>query len=381
MTETLFGIILAAIGIVSWQLFKLLKSSEVVDPRLKADLEHKIEEIGKLNNKIDELKSESDELKGKGKQMAAEHFKTQAKNEELSARVAEFQAQQKQRETDQKNALAQFESATKNFEDEKMRVRKEDEERKQMESEARDRMWTEHEATVLSHLTDLCKKPQFNFTYYDNTNLPDGFHGNLKPDFLISFLDQYIVFDAKVSKAANVTIYINDQVKKTAKKVKGKDNIYTTVFLVIPTLALKELKKTSFYEEGFTFYVISPESLEPILASLKRIESYEFAQEMNPQERENIIDLIAQFDFHISTRNTVDFHLLQHGLATLENIRSMDPDLVKEVEVKKCKIRNLNLNTAENKKMVANPQILEERLIELTAPAPKMKKEDLEKMV
>ena len=58
-------------------------------------------------------------------------------------------------------------------------------------------MWNEHEHVVVSQLTDLCAKPQLKFTTYDNTNLPDDFDGSIKPDFLIDFLGQYIIFDAK----------------------------------------------------------------------------------------------------------------------------------------------------------------------------------------
>ena len=116
--------------------------------------------------------------------------------------------------------------------------------------------------------------------------------------------------------------------------------------------------------------------MEPILASLKRIETYEFAQEMDPQERENIIDMIAQFDFHISTRNAVDFHLLEHGIETLNKLRGTDSDFAKEVMIKRQKIRNVNLNTADVKLMTSDPAVVHQKLVELTDPKAKLAEED-----
>ncbi|MBU0767055.1 hypothetical protein KKF55_04750 [Patescibacteria group bacterium] len=363
----LLSLLLAVSAYIAWSFARTRSDG---DPLLKAELDRRTEEIGELKNKIDEFKSENNELRGKGKQLFAENTQLKVKSDELSGQVAEFKAQQKQREQDQHLALSKLDSAEKSLADEKMRVRREDAERIQKEEEERDRMWTEHEISVISLLTDLCKKRQYSFTCYDNTTLPEeeGFRGHFKPDFVISFLEQFVIFDAKVSKSENIQKYIQDNVKSTAKKAKGKENIYPTIFFVVPTEALKELKQTAYYEDGFTFYAVSPESLEPILASLKKIATYELAQEMDPQERENIIDLIARFDYHISTRNTVDYGLLIHGLETLEHVKSMNPDLIKEMIAKKEKMRNLNLNTAENKQMIANPEILQQKLMELTEP-------------
>ncbi|MFA5272940.1 MAG: hypothetical protein WC353_02145 [Candidatus Peribacter sp.] len=370
LTNILLTASLVGIAIVLWKVFRARGEG---DPLLQAELDRRKEEIGEWKNKIDEIKSENNELRGKGKQLSADYMKIQATNEGLSTQVAEFKAAQKQREKDQQQALNQLESAKKSLEDEKMRVRREDEERIQKEAEERDRMWAEHEISVISLLTDLCKKPQHAFTSYDNNNLPEGFHGNLKPDFLIEFLEQYIIFDAKISKATNLQVYIDDQVKKTAAKVKGKEGIYPRIFLVVPTNAISELKKTYFYEDGFHFYVVSPEALAPILASFKHIESYETVEGWDPQEREAIVDLITQFDYHISLRNFAEYQLMQHGIDTLQKTQNTDTELAREVAIRKGKMRALNFKTADQKAFVANPELLRQKLLELTEPQSKMK--------
>jgi hypothetical protein len=42
---------------------------------------------------------------------------------------------------------------------------------------------------------------------------------------------------------------------------------------------------------------------------LKKVKDYDLAEKFNPQERENIVNLVAALDFHISKRNAFDIAL------------------------------------------------------------------------
>lgn len=195
---------------------------------------------------------------------------------------------------------------------------------------------------------------------------------------MIEFLEQYVIFDAKVSRSQDLQNYIKESVKKTAAKIKGNTSIYSTVYLVVPTEAIGDLKQQHFYEEGYNFFIVSPESIEPILASLKRIESYEFAKEMDPKERENIVDMIAAFHFHISARNAHELGIIKHGLDTLSKAEQLSPDILADALIKKAKMRHLNLSTAETKELTtANPIEVQKELEELVQPKAKITKEDL----
>ncbi|MAE68642.1 hypothetical protein CL635_02435 [bacterium] len=377
----LTGIALVGIGFIALQ---LRKSQTDGDPRLKAELDRRIQEIGEIKNQLEQLKDEKNELSTNGKNMFAQlknlesdHKALIKERDGLSMRVTKFEAENEQKQKRHEDMATKLEEAKSTLEDEKVRIRREDEERQQKLIEDRDRMWNDHEQDVVALLGGLTKKEHCEFTSYSNTNLPEGFSGSLKPDFMISFLEQYIIFDAKVSRSQDLQNYMKESVKKTAAKIKGNQKIYSTVFLVVPTDAVQSLKQVSFYEEGFTFYVVSPEALEPILASLKRMESYEFTEGIDPQERENIVDLVAAFDFHVSTRNAHELQMIYHGLETLHKAQSANPELMAEAMIKKAKIRNLNLSTAETKELVANPKEVAQQLLELVEPKAKITKEDL----
>ncbi len=310
--------------------------------RLKAEYDRKIEEIGALKAENDELYREKEKVSEKGKQLY-DTYKTlesdlkalRQERDRLQGEVQHFQAEEKRREKEFDDRLGKLEAAKGKLEEERQRVIREDEEARRQAEEERDRLWAEHENAVISLLTDLCKQPAISFSSYTNTQLPEGFDGSLKPDFMIEFLGQYVIFDAKVSKAKSLQTYITKQVEDTVAKVKEDDRIYKWIFLVVPTQAVSELKRHHYVSEGYHVFVIAPEAIPAVLASLKHITLYEFAETMDPQERENIVQLIAELDFHIHLRNATDIVLSKMGIDLLQKTQKNHPQLAEEVALKK----------------------------------------------
>lgn len=341
-------------------------------------------EEGVLQAQLKQEQSEKDKLSGQNKQLYEENVRQQAKCEALAReqdalkeRIAGFVAKEEHREKEFHNNVAELRAAKQSLEDEKMRVRREDEEGRRQEEEERDRMWKEHEQTVLSLLVDLCKRPDCLFKTYTNKNLPVELDGSLEPDFMIELLGQYVIFDAKVSKAKNLQVYINDTVKKTVQKVKGNEKIAKMIFLVVPTCTIGELKSHVLFQEGYTLYVVSPEALAPILASLKRIEHYEFAEKIDPEERENIIHLIAKLDTHINFRNTFDILMAKQGAQVLHEAQRLDPELAQEVAQEKAKIRTPTFKPSDVKKLM-NGEARKQEVENLTLPRAAISKSAVE---
>ena len=231
---------------------------------------------------------------------------------------------------------------------------------------------------MISRLATLCKLPQLSFTHYTNTNLPDDFDGSLKPDFMIGFLDQYIIFDAKVSKAESLQTYINNAVKTTAQKAKKNSKIASMIFLVVPTEAITELKAFVYPVDGYSIYVVSPEALAPILASLKKITTYEFADQMDPEQRENLIQAFAEMDFHINLQNAVNILLAKQGTQVLERLQQTDPDIAAEVAIKKQPMNaKASIAASEIKKLVTNLSAQNLETQQLVSPKAAVSKKDL----
>lgn len=368
-------LVLIALGVGFYILLYTLKSNQSPD----AIASKKEAELAELKVQLQHTLSEKDELAGKGKEMFNTFKNTEAdlkivrnERDQLKEKLANLEAERTRFISKQEDLIEKQSNSNEALIKERERVIREAEAVKAAQEADRDRQWNEHEQTVIAQLRDVCKQPQLGFETYENNNLPEGFHGSFKPDFMISFLNQYVIFDAKVSKSGSMQTYVNEQVKKTVEKVK-KNNldgvVYNSIYLVIPSFSVSELKKTIFYEEGYNVFVVGSDALAPILHSLKRIEQYEFAEQMDPLERENIVDMLAQLDFHISSRNAVDFALMQHGLETLSKTKQLPAAMQQEIQSKKNKMRTFTLATAELKKLTAHPQQVHEKLQELVEPS------------
>ncbi len=358
-----------------------LRSSGTSSTLSKEDMQH----IATLQKELEVEKKEKNELAGKGKELygrfkdlESEYKSTIKERDALQKIVTKYETTKEAQEKEYHGMVQKLENAEHALEKERQRVIRDDEERTKMAEEERDRLWNDHENAVIASLAELCKQPHLQFTAYSNNNLPDDFDGSLKPDFLIDFLGQYVVFDAKVSKAQSLQTYIDDQVKKTAEKIKKNNKIYPHVFLVVPTEAIGELKKLIFAKDQYYFYVVSKEALAPILASLKRISTYELAETLDPQKRENIINMISELALHISYRNAHELLLTKMGADTLERVSRTDPEIAAEVEVKRAEKKLTALSPSEIKRIAASLSEQNAEIHSLASPKASVKKNMLD---
>ncbi len=343
--------------------------------RLKAELSQRDIKLGEITHELQNEKTQKDQFAGKNKQLFAELTSLKAEHngaikekDQLSKELVTFKAEEKRKAKEFETRIQQLDTAKIALDEEKIRVRKEDAARTEQEKADRDRMWAEHEEKVKTQLAELCKLPQYNFQTYDNKNLPEGFGGKFKPDFMIEFLGQYVIFDAKVSRSDNLQNYMSNNVKSTVEKINKSAKIHSMVFFVVPDEAMESLTKTRFYEQSYEFFVIPPAALPVVLASFKKISSYELAEQLDPRDRENIVNLIAEFDYHINMRNTFDILCSQSGIAVLEKAGSMRKDIKDEISRKKSEMRLPQFAPTEIKTVMLDRKVQLERIDEMTAP-------------
>ncbi|MDP4008253.1 MAG: hypothetical protein Q8P68_03625 [Candidatus Peregrinibacteria bacterium] len=377
--------LLGLIGFIVWDKTK----AKIEDVNLKQEFEDKYrEKMTDLEVSLKKAESERDELSGKGKEMFVHLTSLKEKSQTLDEKLQEtakkltrFESEEEARTKEFSKKVTDLEEARKALEDEKVRIRREDIERMEDEERERDRIWNEHENACLSAMKEVCQKPELGFAFYGNTTLPDSFDGGLKPDFLVEFLGQYIIFDAKMSRSASLQNYLNDQVKKTVKKIKGSKNeeeIYNTVFFIVPTIEFDNLKKTHFYEEGYSFFALPIEAFEAILSSFKRVMNYDLAESFDPKERENIVNLIATYDQHISRQNAINLLTTVEGLKVMHQKGTLSNDIRGDIETTKKKMRVENLKPNDLKRFIQNPEEQIKQIKGLVEPKePEVATEDL----
>lgn len=345
--------------------------------QLKAELGQKNNEIGKLTQDISDEKTAKNQLVWENQTIRQERDDLKMdkrdllnKLDTLKSDLASFNAESKKRKDDFDRKISELAEARNALEDERKRIRKEDEEKELQIRENRDRMWAEHEDVVKTQLTDLCKLPQYAFPMYDNKNLPEGFGGKFKPDFMIEFLGKYVIFDAKVSRSDNLQNYVTNNVKSTVEKINNDPKIYPMVFFIVPTEAFASLTKTRFFEQSYEFFIIPIEAVPAIFSALKKISAYELAEQLDPQDRDNIVNLIAEFDHHINMRNALDLIASQSGVSVLAKSRNLKKEIKDEIVMKKSTMRLQQFSPTEIKSLMIDAQVQQEEIDRLTSPQP-----------
>lgn len=115
--------------------------------------------------------------------------------------------------------------------------------------------------------------------------------------------DEYIVFDAKSPGSDDLTNfpnYLKDQAEK-AKKYAKQESVKSDIFFVVPSNTLDFLTTFVYRHGDHNVYIISVDALEPIILGLRKIEEYEFAEQLSPEDRENICRVLGRFA-HLSKR-------------------------------------------------------------------------------
>jgi hypothetical protein len=227
--------------------------------------------------------------------MAQQELRNSESNLQLArTQIAQFQKEEEFRRTELSNMMASFGKAQEKIQRDRER---EVSDRNLAEIERIKKLketWINHEDHVRNRVKAICS--QYTIEYVDKV----PFKG--KPDNTLKINNEYIIFDAKSpanDDLRNFPSYIKAQVE--GGKYVREEDVRREIFLVVPSNTLDYLQQFVHKLSDYTVYIISIDSLEPIILALQRIEDYEFAQQLSPEERENICRVIGKF-VHLSKR-------------------------------------------------------------------------------
>ncbi len=331
-----------------------------------------------LRVQYDESAQQLNKLQGQNAQLQDENSRLESQMESRSRHISdiekqlvEYRANETQEKQNTDRRIKEIDSARKALEEERTRVLEAEERARKEEENTRTRIWALHEDNAKTLMREVCQKSDIGLPTFDNTNLPDGFDPKFKPDFMLKLLGQYVIFDPKSSQSQSLQTYIKNQVQATAKKIRNSvsfSDIYKTVFFVIPSIGLQELRETHYVEQGLSFFVIPLEAFEPIGRTLKRLEDYDLADKYDPQERENIVNVIATYDQHIRQQNATNILSTIRGLKVMAEKSTIPEDVVEAVESRRVQLRIEQLSPAQLKKLIENPEEQAKEILSLIAP-------------
>lgn len=279
----------------------------------KSDNKVKSEKINDLNNQIKDLTSKLSKLEGVKENEQKEYIKN----------------------------IEQLNKSQEQLNKDRIRLQEERDEEKEKQFEAMKNTWKTHELDVEHKLKLICKNRELE--YISKEKVP--FKG--KPDNTIKIGEQYIIFDAKSplnDNLDNFPKYLKDQANKIEKYTKEKD-VRNSVYLVVPhntiEILKEKLKEFCLNVSNYKVYIVSIDSLEPIFESLEEILKYKYVDQLSPEQRDKIAEIIGRFAHSTKRKIQIDNWANQEFLYILDSCNDLD-EKTKLASVEKEKSYKLN---------------------------------------
>ena len=294
--------------------------------------------------------------------------------------LAEFRQGNEERIREHDKRIAELNALTKQLDDDRQRVQAERDAEIHLQYENMAKTWKKHEDMVESTLRTICQK--HTIEYCDKEKFP--YSG--KPDNAVLICDQYVIFDAKCPKnpgdLENFPTYIKNQAESVKKYLKG-ENVRKEIFLVVPANTVEYLDEFYYDMADWQVYVVTHDSIEPVILALRKIEDYEFAEQLSPEDRENLCRVIGKFAHATKRRIQIDNYFSNEFIGLLQSCNSLPGEIKKKIEDYE-KAEKMNPPIEKRKKLIPTDELehdikliskeAEAREIDITA----VKKEKIE---
>jgi len=281
---------------------------------------------------------------------------SQARYDQLNAQfieaqktLAELRQREEERTREHDGRVTELMALKKQLEDDRLRVQAERDAEIRSEYAAMEQTWKKHEEVVEQSLRSICQR--HTLEYCDKEKFP---FSTKKPDNAVIIADQYVIFDAKSPKNSdelgNFPLYIKNQAE-AAKKYAKEENVKKEIFLVVPANTLAYLEDFCLDMAEYRVYVVTHECLEPVVLALKKIEDYQFVDQLSPEDRENICHVIGKFAHATKRRMQIDTYFFNEFLGLLKSCESLPDDILQKV-VDYEKAEKMNPPMEKRKKLI-----------------------------
>ena len=245
-------------------------------------------------------------------------------NKELQRKILVTEQAEEHRTREHEQSLQRFIALQTALEREKAEIRAKELRNVEEKNERMKETWKRHEEIVGNAIRSICER---HFIEYGES-VP--FKG--KPDNVIRICDELIIFDAKSPASddlSNFNNYIRIQAEALSKYA-SHDSVRKDIYLVVPSNTIDVLKKTTYALGNYNVFVITVDALEPVIVSLKKLEEYEFAEQLSPEDRQSICRVLGSYIYMTKRRIQVDQHFNSHALEILSRTNRDIPEVMQE---------------------------------------------------
>jgi len=322
-------VLIISIAIVTFVLIKQKHKNSSVEDRtleLEKNLSSKEEIINNLQSKKEVLEvrlAEFEELKTENTVIKERLKNTENERNDIKTKNTTHENNEEARNEALRKSLEQSNTLQNSLNNEKERLNDERVQEKEQQMLDMKRLWVQHEKDVESHIRSICKDNLLKYISQEDFPYPRN-----KPDNTIEISDQLIIFDAKSPASddlENFPKYIKTQTENLKKYAKHSD-VKKDMYLVIPSNTLKVIHQYTYNLGDYYVFVITKDSLEPIIRSLIKIQEFESVEKLSPEDRDDICRIIGKFAHTTKRRIQIDQYFAEEFLETLKKAKTQLPE-------------------------------------------------------
>lgn len=307
-----------------------------------------------LSARVTDLITANQKLELKISNLESDLKRISTEKSDLMTRVTRFeQTEQTRLEEFQKN-VSGVNAVRTGLENDRQKINDEKIREKTEAFERLKQTWRNHEENVKTSIKNICQTQLIEYV----KDVP--FKG--KPDNTINIAGEYVIFDAKSPASddlENFPKYLKLQTESVNKYVK-QENVRSDIFLVVPSNTVEVIKQFTHKMADYNVYIVTIDALEPIILSLKKIEDYEFAEQLTPDERENICRIIGKFAHTAKRKIMIDYFFSFQFLDIISKCKFNLPDDIYKSVVEFEKAEKLNPPQEKRAKQILVEDILSE---------------------
>ena len=322
--------------------------------------EHKLN-ISKLEkdneiqgNRLEDYRVNIQKLEEKIRFLEQDQQRLNKERTELSNRIARYEQAEETRNISYAKNVTAVNTIQSSLESERQKLKEQQIREKEEEFEKMKQTWRNHESLVESAIRGICRRNVIEYL----EEVP--FRG--KPDNTIRIAGEFVIFDAKSPASDNLNnfpAYLKAQTEQLRKYIKH-ENVKKDIYLVIPTNTVDVVDQYVNNMGDYNVYTVTLDSLEPIILSLKKIEEYEFAEQLAPEERDNICRIIGKFAHTTKRRIQLDGFFSYQFLEILTKVKSDLPKDIFDMVVEYEKAEKLNPPQEKRAKQILTEDLIEE---------------------
>ncbi len=185
-----------------------------------------------------------------------------------------------------------------------------------------------HHARVEAVLEKVCADLNLGF------KTEATYHGTSHPDFAVLVNSSYVFFNtvspASPDDAASFAGRVAAEAAELIEAAK-EDGVRGEAYLVVPNAVAADLTEFVYESSRCTVFVVTPEALEAVVRTLRRIEEYEFARQITPFELDQICRFIGELSHAAKRKVVLDTYFSNEMLELLQKAENLPTDVIADI--------------------------------------------------